>query len=251
MKLSSTFGRCVALFAGFLAMASSALAESDAPFARANQEYAGGQFKEAIVNYEAIVRSGDWTAALFYDLGNAYFRTRDFGRAILNYERALALEPNHPEAQANLRMARDEARALELLPAWPEQFLRFATLNQYTTGAAVLFWAGASLLAVSIFSRRRRRSIVALSICSFVAAALLVYVIMAVEDGGKGRSVAIVTDIDIQARLATADTAASVLALPAGSEIKIERQRGDWIYAILPNNLRGWVPAKGVEFVRL
>jgi len=54
---------------------------------------------------------------LFYDLGNAYFRTGDFGHAILNYERALALERHHPEATANLQIARDEAHALELQQA--------------------------------------------------------------------------------------------------------------------------------------
>jgi hypothetical protein len=60
-----------------------------------------------------------------------------------------------------------------------------------------------------------------------------------------------VTGKDVQARLATADTANSVLALPEGSEIKILSTRGDWIYAALPNNLRGWIPAKSTELVRL
>ena len=69
-----------------------AFAQSDAEFAKANQEYAQGHFKEAIAGYEALVHGGQWNANLFYDLGNAYFRTRDFGRAILNYERALALD---------------------------------------------------------------------------------------------------------------------------------------------------------------
>jgi hypothetical protein len=41
------------------------------------------------------------------------------------------------------------------------------------------------------------------------------------------------------------------LALPVGSEIKILSTRGDWIYAALPNNLRGWIPAKNAERVRL
>ena len=91
-------------------------AEPSAQFAKANQEYAGGDFKAAIADYEELVRSGQDTPNAFYNLGNAYFRRNNFGRAILNYERALALEPHHPEAQANLRVARDEARALELIP---------------------------------------------------------------------------------------------------------------------------------------
>src|SRR4030095_13658008 len=90
----------------------SAIAQSDAEFAKANQEYAQGHFKDAITSYEAVVRAGRWNANLFYDLGNGYFRTRDFGRAILNYERALALDQHHPEATANLQIARDESRDL-------------------------------------------------------------------------------------------------------------------------------------------
>ena len=112
---------CCALFA------SAAFAQSDAEFAKANQEYAQGHFKEAISGYEALVRAGQWSANLFYDLGNAYFRTGDFGHAILNYERALALERHHPEATANLQIARDEARALEMQQSAPERYLRFAS----------------------------------------------------------------------------------------------------------------------------
>src|SRR5438045_7886369 len=118
----------------------SAIAHSEAEFAKANQEYAQGHFKEAITGYEALVRAGQRNANLFYDLGNAYFRTRDFGRSILNYERALALDRHHPEATANLQIARDESRALELKPTILERYLQFATINQYTIAAAVAFW---------------------------------------------------------------------------------------------------------------
>ena len=238
------------LFIFAVALATAALAESDAPFAHANQEYAQGEFQKAIDDYEAMARSGELTAALFYNLGNAYFRARDFGRAILSYERALALEPDHPEAQANLRIARDEAHALELLPSWPGRVIRFAYPGQYTIAAATLFWAGAFFFAAAIFSQRRRRFFV-LSVGSLAGAALLTYVLVAMENGGRGGSLAIVTKSEIQARLATADTSATVLVLPAGSEVKIEQQRGDWAYAVLPNNLRGWIPAASVERVRL
>src|SRR5882724_1880633 len=136
---------CCALFA------SAAFAQSDAEFAKANQEYAQGHFKGAISGYEALVRSGQWSANLFYDLGNAYFRTGDFGHAILNYERALALERHHPEATANLQIARDEAHALELQQSWPERHLQFASVNQYSITAAVGFWIAAFCFLALIF----------------------------------------------------------------------------------------------------
>src|SRR5438309_11040223 len=114
----------------------SVFAQSDAQFAKANQEYADRNFKEAIDGYDQLVRSGQWSANLFYDLGNAYFRAGDFGHAILNYERALALDRHHPEATANLQIARDEARALEMQQSAPERYLRFASVNQYSIAAA-------------------------------------------------------------------------------------------------------------------
>src|SRR5215472_19154020 len=115
----------------FAICGSAASAQATAQFAKANQEYAGADFSAAVSDYEELVRSGQDTPNLFYNLGNAYFRKKDFGRAILNYERALALEPHHPEAQANLRIARDEARALEQVPARWEQWAAFANPNQY------------------------------------------------------------------------------------------------------------------------
>jgi hypothetical protein len=102
-----------------------------------------------------------------------------------------------------------------------------------------------------IFKRRRSARAIAISICCLLVLTGAVYAIFTLERGSKGQALAVVTGKDVQARLATADTANSVLALPVGSEIKILSTRGDWIYAALPNNLRGWIPAKNAEQVRL
>ena len=225
--------------------------QPDAEFTKANQEYAQGNFKEAIASYEALVRADQWNANLFYDLGNAYFRTRDFGRAILNYERALALDQHHPEATANLQIARDESRALELQPTRLERYLQFASINQYSIAAAVAFWLGIFGIVALIFARRRSAALMSLSILCLLVCAVAVWAIHTLDNGSKGRALAIVTGNDVQARLATADTANSVLALPAGSEIKILSTRGDWMYAALPNDLRGWIQTKNAEQVRL
>lgn len=80
------------------------------------------------------------------------------------------------------------------------------------------------------------------------AAAFAVYQL---ETGSAGAGLAIVTKKNIQARLATAESAGTVLLLPAGSEIKILSTRGEWSYAALPNDLRGWIPAQSAERVRL
>jgi tetratricopeptide (TPR) repeat protein len=239
------------LFSLVFGIASAAYAQSDADFTKATQEYAQGHFTEAITDYEALARAGQWSANLFYDLGNAYFRTGDFGRAILNYERALALERHHPEAAANLQIARDEAHALELQQSWPERHLQFASVNQYSITAAIAFWLAIFAVVSLIFARRKSATMIAMLILCLLISAIAIYAVYTIERGLNGSALAIVTGKDVQARLATADTANSVLALPPGSEIKIVSTRGDWIYAALPNNLRGWIPAKSAEQVRL
>ena len=238
--------------AGLWLLCASILAvEPSAQFAKVNQEYAAGDFKAAIDDYEELVRSGQDTPNLFYNLGNAYFRKTDFGRAILNYERALALDPHHPEAEANLQIARDEARALELIPNRWERIFAFADENQYALAASISFWIGIFSVAAWILGRRRGRGAIALSILSLSIFVIAVGASYELSRGKNGRGLAIVTGDKVEARLATADNANRVLTLPAGSEIKIASQRGDWLYAVLPNNLRGWIPSTGAEQVRL
>ena len=242
--------RIIAVLAVLLAGAGIGAAQSDSQFVKANQEYAAGDFNAAVSDYEELVRSREDTPNLFYNLGNAYFRKKDFGRAILNYERTLALDPHHPEAQANLRIARDEARALELIPSRLGRILELATPNQYATAAAIAFWIFAFCLAALILNRRRRGGAIVLSILSLVIFVTLAFAAWTLEQGRHGPGLAIVTVESADARIATADSANRVLALPSGSEIKVVSQRGDWVYAELPNNLRGWMPAKSAEKVR-
>lgn len=221
----------------FAFIATSAFAQFD----KANQEFSAGDFKSAVADYETLARNGEYSANLFYDLGNAYFRTQDFGRAILNYERAVALDRHQAEAQANLHVARDAARALQMPPA---KIARIATVNEATIVAAICGW----LFLFSLLFARRRGAI-ALSILSLSIFALAGFAAYRMDSAEVGR--AIVVARDVTARVATADNASRVLALPVGSEIEIVSKRGDWIYATLPNDSRGWIPATAAESVRL
>jgi tetratricopeptide (TPR) repeat protein len=229
----------------------SVLAADESAFAKANQAYAEGRFQQAADGYESLVQSGQWNANVFYDLGNAYYRLGQFGKAILNYERALALEPRHPEADANLRLARDEVRALEARKDWIERYASMATVKQYSIAAAVAFWSAVFIVTHMLLSRRRSAGRIALVALSIAVCGLSIFAIFTLENGTRGEALAVVTAKEVEARLATADNAKSVLLLPAGSEITVLSERGDWIYAALPNDQRGWIPASSAERVRL
>jgi tetratricopeptide (TPR) repeat protein len=233
----------------FFSTISALFADSAADFANANREYAAGHFQAATEGYEALVRAGQTNPVLFYNLGNAWYRRGDLARAILNYERALALEPRHAEATANLRLVRDQARALELTASGPERYLDSITSDAYAWMAAIGFWVGAFAFASFLFRRSTSKAVA--MIVAFLFAGGALYALYTVENGSHGQSLAIVVGKNIDARLATADNANSVLALPPGSEINLLSTRGDWSYAALPNNLRGWVPTTSAESVRM
>ena len=248
MKLKGRFQILLLLLS---ALASAKGASNDGPsrsgedlFAKANTEFAAGNFKAAIADYQAVVGSGEWSANLFYDLGNAYFRHGDFGRAILNYDRALRLDRRHPEADANLRIARDQTRSLELAPSALERYLNFGTANFFAVVAAIFFW----LTVIFLILRPCRMLWV---VAGMFLAATCAFAAYRSENGTRGQSLAIVVAGNAEARVATADSARSVLALPPGSEVLILQERGDWSYAALPNDQRGWILANAVEKVRL
>ena len=248
MKLSALFQIAI-LF--LLSLPKAAGASNEGPnrtgdelFAKANSEFGAGSFKAAITDYNAIIHSGEWSANLFYDLGNAYFRAGDFGRAILNYDRALRLDRHHPEADANLRIARDQAHSLELSPPLLERYLNLATANFFAVIAAIFFWLTIILLIL-------RPGRVLWMVAGLFLTALCGFAAYRLENGSRGQGLAIVTAGNAEARVATTDTSRSVLALPPGSEVLILQERGDWNYAALPNDQRGWIAANAVEKVRL
>ncbi|MDQ6764501.1 MAG: tetratricopeptide repeat protein [Verrucomicrobiota bacterium] len=238
-------------FAIFIAVSGHVQAQENDAWAKANQEYGTGNFREAAETYEGVARAGQTSAAVFYNIGNAHFRAGELGLAILNYERALALEPQDPEAIANLRLAREKARALELKKSWADQWLGTVTAKQCAIAAAVGFWAALFALTGWLLTQRNSKILASVFVLALLAAAAAIYALYSLETGPSGRSLAIVTATSTDARLATADSAGTVLTLPPGSEIKILSVRGDWLYAALPNDLRGWIPAQNAERVRL
>jgi tetratricopeptide (TPR) repeat protein len=238
--LTIVAGLCVSVFA------------TDQPaFSAANKAYNDRKFEEAAHSYEDLIGSGNWSANVFYNLGNAYYRLGNFGKAILNYERALALEPRLPEADANLRLAQEEARSLEMSKDWLERYAGMATVKQYSIAAAIGFWLALFLATQLFLSHRRSAGRIALIVLGLIVCASSVFGAYTLEVGARGNALAIVTGKGTEARLATADNAKSVLVLPAGSEIKVLSERGDWIYAELPNDQRGWIPSSSAERVRM
>lgn len=218
-------------------------------FEAANLAYDQGKFSEAKAGYEKLLDGGDWSANLFYNLGNADYRLGASGRAILDYERALALDPTHPEARANLAMLRKQTGARLPAAVWQDAVFGWQSLDVWAVAAAVAGWLAVLGLALIFSGRRAEKS--GLWIMTVAGLAICVGAAGALWWRGQESALAIIVAQQAEARLAPADSAGLAEALPAGSRVQVLSERGEWVYCILPGAGRGWIPQNALERVRL
>lgn len=84
-----------------------ALTMSAAPLAQqADSVYNREAYSDAVTLYNEAIATDGASSTLYYNLGNAYYRANSLGKAILSYERALALDPSNEEAAINLNFVR-------------------------------------------------------------------------------------------------------------------------------------------------
>lgn len=126
-------------------------------FSAANNAYTSGNFQEAQSAYESLVAEGYVSSDLYYNLGNVHYKQGHIAPAILNYERALKLDPSHEDAAFNLRLA--NLRVVDNLKPVPRLFLMqwFLDWNnsrsaaQWARLALILMWLALSLGAAFLF----------------------------------------------------------------------------------------------------
>ncbi len=232
-----------------LLMLAGAVARAGGDFEAGNRAYDEGKFIEARQRYESQVTRGEWTANLFYNLGNADERIGAPGLAMLNYERALALQPGHHEARANLTFLREQTLAKVPARSWRDHAFGVLTFGGWLAAASVAGWLAVFIVTVP-FARRRTLGaggvfwlVLALSVASGAACA-------AWQSAGElGAGVIVVKQAE--ARQGPADRAALADVLPAGSRVRVISVRGEWTYCELPGGARAWVPSSSVERVRL
>ena len=114
--------------------------------ANADSAYARQQYQQAIKDYEELLQSGV-SADLYYNLGNAYYRTDNITRAVLNYERALLLSPGDRDIRFNLQMAR--SKTIDKIT--PESEMFFVTwYHSLVNLMSVDGWAHTALVSLGL-----------------------------------------------------------------------------------------------------
>ena len=110
----------------------------------ANQLYETRNYGAAIMVYEELITQGVDDAAVFYNLGNAYYQSGELGRAVLNLQRAALLEPRDPDIKANLALARAKSGAMGIpAAAGPIHSLANLTRSRLNLNETALLALGA------------------------------------------------------------------------------------------------------------
>ena len=114
--------------------------------AEADSAYVRGQYQQAIKDYESLLKQGA-SADLYYNLGNAYYRSENITRAVLNYERALLLSPGDRDIRFNLQIAR--SKTIDKIVPESEMFF-FTWYRSLVNLMSVDAWAWTALVSLAL-----------------------------------------------------------------------------------------------------
>jgi tetratricopeptide (TPR) repeat protein len=217
----------------------------DSAWDTANKAYRDGKYEEAKVNYLRSVRAGQYGANLFYNLGNAWFKLGDQGRAILNYERALLLDSGLDEAKANLRSVLKLAGA-DVQPTFRDVVSDYA--DNFARIASIAFWIFAFALFAAFASHGRlaRLAIVICIVAAFIflgSASTLLWI----GAGPKDPNLAVVVVPSAELKYGPAVSGRSVETLQIGDHVQFISQRGDWTFCRASSGSLGWLLTQKAE----
>src|SRR5689334_19162351 len=107
MRECTHFPTALFTFCALLAVVLPMWGQTTAPsFEEANKLYEQGKYAEAAAAYENLAPAHNGSPALYYNLGNAWFKAGQNGRAIAAYRKAEMLSPRDPNLRFNLNFVR-------------------------------------------------------------------------------------------------------------------------------------------------
>ena len=240
--------RLASLWAAFLLVlflaAGVPASETARTFIEGTQAYRNGDWSTAIDAFETLAAQGVDNGQLFYNLGNAYLKSDDLGRALLWYERALKRIPDDPDLRFNydyaLTLTKDE-RAEQKSP-----LVRILFFWKFQLTHATICWVAVSLnaalwMALSILTFRKKRRLrpfvvlLALVALLFSATALFNYI-----EGTHVRHAVVLPD-EVAVRSGFSDSATQLFLLHAGTKVRVERESDTHMMVRYTADKIGWV----------
>jgi hypothetical protein len=242
-----------AIFWFLLLGACQAFAGSADAFEQANRQFRAGDFAGAAAAYEGLLEAEGPRASVYYNLGNSYQNLKQYGPAILAYERARLLTPRDPDLLANLALARKAVAAFEESGRHPalDAALHFLSRDEWSrvvVGSALVLGTLAVLRgAVRLKRRGLRQAVMAVAVLAVLAIAAGSTVLFLRRDEARR---GIVLTENAAVHLSPFESAETLGTPGPGRIVRMLEQNGSFHYVEVPGtNLRGWLPEKEVAAV--
>jgi len=225
--------------------------------AEADSAYVRGEYQKAIDSYEALLKKGV-SAELYYNLGNAYYRTENITRAVLNYERALLLSPSDPDIRFNLQMARSKTID-KIVPeqemffvTWYRSLVNMASVDGWAMIALVCLGLAIVLALIYLFS-----NLIWLRKVGFFGAFLMIIIfvcsnIFAHQQKNQlvYRTGAIITESAVTVKSTPAKNGVDLFILHEGTKVTIiDASMKEWKEIRLADGKEGWIETRQMEAI--
>lgn len=262
MKTSKTVSKGKTLMLTLLLMIpiASSAAENypDSLWNAANEAYTQERWEDAVNVYTAIAEASMESAPLWCNLGSAWYKSGNLGKAILCYERALKLDPSYEDARYNLELL--NAMKLDRLESVPELILATwmknlgRTLDSDSWAVCFLVFLVLTLSMVLLFilgssATSRRAGFFTGVVCLLLAVASLSFSLWQKNEYMKADKAIIMKPVSSVKSSPSGDSAKDLFVLHEGTKVQVLDNVGGWSNIELSDGRQGWLPSSDIEII--
>ena len=224
---------------------------------KAEKAYDSKNYKEAITNYEKLVTDGYRSYQLYFNLGNAYYRNNELGKAIYYYELARKVDPNDEDVRINLGIA--AAKTIDKIDSKENFFIsavKTNLLSSFTTNTWAWFSIGSIAIASILFFIFVNSSVLIIKRISFLLSCILLITFILTYFLGYSalqskveNKFAIITSKEVKIMNEPTASASSKFSLHEGTKIRVVENNGNWLLIKLDNGNEGWLKVSDVGII--
>lgn len=222
------------------------------------QAYTDGKFSDASAAWTSIEESGQKSAKLYYNLGNAWFKQGNYPKAILNYERALRLDPSYSDARYNLEFTSNFVQ--DKIEPVPEFILKSVARKVcYVMGSnawAVIFLVllAAALVMGLLFLLgssvgKRRAGFYCGIVLLLLSAGALSFSIWQKSDSVKTDTAIVMSPVSSVKSSPSSGSSKDLFVIHEGTKVTILDEVGSWKNIALADGRQGWITSNELEVI--
>ena len=225
---------------------------------QANEAYLASDYSKAARLYEQAIQENGQSAAVYYNLGNAYFRLNKTALSLLNYERALLLDPSNKDIRANLAFVQSK-KTIDKIEPVDDFFLAeifnnvrdLYSTNQWSRIAIACFLIFVGCLFLFFFSRR----IVLKKIGFYAGLSFLILClsanIFAYNQKQKltHRNTAIIFSPTTTLKSSPDNSGTDLFILHEGTKVTVKNKFGEWNEIETADGNVGWIKSTEIEII--